>query len=252
MKTNLDIDAIFHDRDSRKIFGFYNDLDNDLSDMEDDPYIDDNDYRRSSLNLSTPLQTEQMTVDTEKRPRTDDDEFIKPTRTGQRSKVSEKERHPSISSQSSNDGKSQTQKSKPQQNKPTETQRHPVYQSNRRDEIPDLQQNWNHDRITTNLPKTTNPPTLMPIKPEQVGLNLYRSNLDKKYLTYALTTSDNSARFKFTVAPSEKLSMIHNLLIEGLITVNSRHILDLPHEDFIKLVETTQIFSSWTAKAKIN
>ena len=44
-------------------------------------------------------------------------------------------------------------------------------------------------------------------------LNLYRSNLDKrpfpntldkKYLTYSLTTSDNSAGFKFTVAPSEK------------------------------------------------
>ena len=84
----------------------------------------------------------------------------------------------------------------------------------------------------------------MPIKPEQVGLNLYRSNLnkrplpntlDKKYLTYTLTTSDNSAGFKFTVAPPEKLSMIHNLLIEGLITVHSRHILDLPHDDFIKL-----------------
>ena len=100
-----------------------------------------------------------------------------------------------------------------------------MYQSNRRDEIPDLEQNWNHDRITTNLPKTTNPPTLKPIKPEHVGLNLYRSNLDKrplpntldkKYITYALTTSDNSAGFKFTVALSEKLSMIHNLLIEGL------------------------------------
>ena len=137
-----------------------------------------------------------------------------------------KERHPSISSQSSNDGKSQTQKSKPQQNKPTETQRHPVYQSNIRDEIPDLEQNWNHDRITANLPKTTNPPTLNPIKPEQVGLNLYRRNLDKrpllnaldkKYLAYALTTSDNSAGFKSTVAPSEKLSIIHNLLIEETI-----------------------------------
>ena len=106
LKDNFDIDAIFPDRDSRRIFGFYYDLDNDLSDIEDDPYIDDNDYRRSLLNLSTPLQTEEMIVDTEKRPRTDDDEFIKPTRTAQRRKVSEKEIHPSISSQSSNDGKS--------------------------------------------------------------------------------------------------------------------------------------------------
>ena len=77
LKDNFDIDAIFPDRDSRRIFDFYYDLDNDLSDIEDDPYIDDNDYRRSSLNLSTPLQTEEITVDTEKRPRTDDDEFIK-------------------------------------------------------------------------------------------------------------------------------------------------------------------------------
>ena len=69
--------AIFPDGDSRTIFGFYYDLENDLSDIEDDPYIDDNDYRRSSLNLSTPLQTVQMTAGTETQPRTDDDEIYK-------------------------------------------------------------------------------------------------------------------------------------------------------------------------------
>ena len=48
LKNNFDIDAIFPYRDSRKILGYYYDLDNDLSDMEDDPYnIDDNDYRQA-------------------------------------------------------------------------------------------------------------------------------------------------------------------------------------------------------------
>ena len=61
-------------------------------------------------------------------------------------------------------------------------------------DIPVLEQNWNHQRITANLPPTTIPP--MPPKkqslnPEQLGLKLYRNKnddtplpntLDKKFL----------------------------------------------------------------------
>ena len=58
-KDNFDIDTTFPDRHSWKIFIFYYNHDNDnmqtdISDMEDNPYMDDNDFRRSSLNLSDP------------------------------------------------------------------------------------------------------------------------------------------------------------------------------------------------------
>lgn len=69
LKDNVDIDTAFPDRDSRKIFNFYYNHDNDnmqtgILDMEDDLYMDDNDFRRSSLNLSDPrtiLQTQSQT-----------------------------------------------------------------------------------------------------------------------------------------------------------------------------------------------
>ena len=47
LKENFDIDATFPDRDSKKIFNFYYNKDNnDETDMDDDQYIDDN-IRRS-------------------------------------------------------------------------------------------------------------------------------------------------------------------------------------------------------------
>ena len=75
LKENFDIDATFPDRDSKKIFNFYYNQDNnDETDMDDDQYIDDNDIRGSSLNISDFHSADPpLTKETEKRPRSHDD-----------------------------------------------------------------------------------------------------------------------------------------------------------------------------------
>jgi hypothetical protein len=60
LKANYDIDATFPDRDSAKIFNFFYNHDENKADPENDfnlrtEFIDDDDMRRSSLNLTEPL-----------------------------------------------------------------------------------------------------------------------------------------------------------------------------------------------------
>ena len=70
LKESFDIDATFPDRDSKKIINFYYNQDNnDKTDMDDDQYIDDNDIRRSTLNLSDFHSADPPpTKESEKRP----------------------------------------------------------------------------------------------------------------------------------------------------------------------------------------
>ena len=74
------------------MFNSYYNQDNDHdsisnTDMEDDPYMDDNDFRCSSLNLSDNLQTviPQQQRETKNIPRTFD-EFNKPKKTARQPK----------------------------------------------------------------------------------------------------------------------------------------------------------------------
>ena len=249
LKDNFDIDATFPDRDSGKIFNFYyNQEKNDESDMDDDPFIDDNDFRRSSLNLSNQQTEPPVTTETEKRPRTDEDEFKKPTKSARRRRNSDRTRKASPSSRHSADGRywrrqdfedqqtpdPGTAQAKPQ-NPPTNKQIH------------DLEQNWTQERITANLPPTSGP--LIPtqkqtLRADELGLKLYKNKnddsplpntLDKIYLERALNTNDKTTGIKITAPHSENLKMIFSMLIQGFIVVKSRHIHHIPPDEFYNL-----------------
>ena len=161
IKGNFDIDATFPDRDSKKIFNFYYNQDNnDETDMDDDQYIDDNDIRRSSLNLSDFHSADPpSTLETEKRPRSHDNDFLKPTKTARRRRTSECTRK---SSASSSDGQFWNRKDFEDQQTPDLQMAETRYTVNKstltNNDIPVLEQNWNHQRITANLPPTTIPP----------------------------------------------------------------------------------------------
>ena len=100
LKENFDIDATFPDRDSKKVFNFYYNQDNNVqTDMDDGQYIDVNDIRRSSLNLSYFHSADPPpTKESEKRPRFREDDFLKPTKTARRWRTSDCTRKSSASS----------------------------------------------------------------------------------------------------------------------------------------------------------
>ena len=109
--------------------------------MENDPYLDDNDFKCSSLNLSDPKTTQiRPNRKAEKRLRTSD-EFQTPSTPARRQKPDKRTRKNSVSSQSSTDRHHQKQKDKYNYKPSTEKQSTAQTTNSNDNDLNELEQN---------------------------------------------------------------------------------------------------------------
>ena len=212
----------------------------------DNAFIDDDDIRQSTLNLSdhSVSETEQMDFQTkrDKRQTTDSDGFTLPTkktrrtpkRTETRDRSRSSTRHDEIKSYWNKKDFNDQETPDPLLTKPKD----PRLKIPIPDKPSELEQNWTSDRIIANLPKQT---TTTTVRPEQVGLILYRNTADKTtlpdiidaaYIRDGLTKQEHGLKFS---TKHTDINSVHHLLISGQIPVTADNFITLSNKDFMQL-----------------